>query len=33
MRFVLEAALFAFRLRGEQLLLFALPPKRAANSF
>ena len=30
LRFVLDAALFAFQLRGEQLLLFELPRKRRA---
>ena len=30
LRFVLDAALFAFQLRGEQFALFALPRKRRA---
>lgn len=33
LRFVLEAALFAFKLRGEQLALLALPRNRAAKLF
>ena len=30
LRFVFDAALFAFQLRGEQFALFALPRKRRA---